>query len=137
MTGIGDDDLFGNLRQCFEAVQHEEAALLNAASRVNYRYHELGTVYVQIASRYEECREQLLTSKAFHRHAFPKVSQAYIERFGEAIPLKLRKRLERARKFYLLVDLFSPTVLQHAKLINVSWIDRISFRMFEELKKSI
>lgn len=143
------------------SVQSSEVALEAAFINTSRAYHQLGVLYVAFA----ECLfsdgpiDRRVESTAFHRIAFPRLLEHIKQSLSDA-PLisasgdaesastqsrlegalgislsALRKRLERARKFFCLVDIFGTAgVLQLRPVISVVNVDKLSFQVLAEAR---
>ncbi|CAO1639528.1 unnamed protein product [Sympodiomycopsis kandeliae] len=111
-----------------DGVDRVEAVARDVNSRVARAYHLLGEAYVEYARRtFDQCPSPSTT--AFHRLVFGSALLSLRALHG---PVKsstsgVKKRLERARKFWILVSIFGEPVLLLADQITVSRIDRLSF----------
>jgi hypothetical protein len=107
-----------------------------ASCRVAYEYFRLGTEYVEYINAKEDSPPPV-HCQSFHRVALPHL--ALITKALTKSTLThsaLLKRLERARKVWLLVSLFGKDILTAKAVANISFLDKIPFTVFGDLATS-
>ncbi|PWN24351.1 hypothetical protein BDZ90DRAFT_276394 [Jaminaea rosea] len=112
-------------------VGQAEATSLTVTHRVNRAYYDLGAAYVHFAElTFDSCPSA--SSSTFHQLVFGSVvvairamaAEPALQTMSEA---GLKKRLERSRKFFVLVECFGRGVLGLVPLVCVTRLDKLSF----------
>lgn len=111
-----------------DSVDRAEAVAREFGSRVARAYYLLGEAYVEYGRRtFDQC--PLPSTTAFHKLVFGSALLSLRALHGPARSSAsgLKKKLERARKFWILVSIFGEPVLLLTDHITVSRVDRLSF----------
>lgn len=108
-----------------------------SSHKVNTAYYSLGKLYREVTHEDRAARVLDICTSDFHKAAFPGFLRLTSEKF-ELIGLAgIKKRMERARKFVGLVDMFGDTILAMVDVINVIQVDKITFKMLLTLRKEL
>lgn len=114
--------------RCIEQLWQDETNLIRSSNRVNRSYYKLGEAYVLLAGLPAQAELTDIASRKFHRKGFSKVTETYLKYEKDKQSSGLRKRLERARKFYIIGHLFGTAVLDRHDIINVGAVDSLPFK---------
>jgi hypothetical protein len=128
----GGDRLLDLLRSVMKMEVNSE----EASCRVAYEYFRLGKEYVEYISARED-NPPPVHSQSFHRVALPHL--ALITKALTKSTLThgaLLKRLERARKVWLLANLFGKDILTAKAVASISYLDTVPFTIFGDLATS-
>jgi len=117
-------------------VEMSERQLGVASTKVNCAYFALGQVYMQVAKDRFGAVVPNISSTAFHKIAFPYFmdivsSTVTTGRAG------MKKKMERARKFFALVELFGANVVSFTSAVNVFQVDKLTFKMLLLLQSEL
>ncbi|PWN86713.1 hypothetical protein FA10DRAFT_263215 [Acaromyces ingoldii] len=143
-TAISTSDLFEHSSQSLDrssrvslalrSLGHAESLHYGASQDVNSRYFEFGHAYANLIVSSATSSLDYVASKGFHDEAYPALLKILQNQRSEpANYAGLRKRAERARKFFIVAHLFGISILERAELINVSKIDTITFAMLSSI----
>lgn len=136
MEDVGDTDAY-QLRANLEAILQGEKEQDNLGKRVNEMYFALGSTYVSWARKLVPgLPDTAVATRSFSKVAFPAVVTAYAH--AHTPPLfGLKKKLERARKFFILGSLFGPDIFLEKPFLTVAWVDKIAFHVLQVLKENL
>jgi hypothetical protein len=132
VQGPSGDRLLEVLRSVIKMENTSE----EATSQVAYEYFRLGKEYVEYISAKEDSAPPV-HSQSFHRVALPHlalITKALTK--SELTRAALLKRLERARKVWLLAKLFGNEILTAKAVANISFLDTVPFTVFGDLATS-
>lgn len=131
------DDLSGeSLLDILQSVMQMETMSEQAACRVAHEYYRLGREYVKYISTKEDSPPPV-HSQSFHRVALPHLALITKALTGSMLThAALLKRLERARKVWLLTSLFGNGILTAKAVANISFLDTVPFTVFGTLATS-
>jgi hypothetical protein len=118
------------------SVMKMETTSEQASCRVAYEYFRLGKEYVEFIKNKEDNLPQI-HSQSFHRVALPHlalVTKALTK--STLTHSALLKRLERARKVWLLANLFGKEILTAKAVASISFLDTVPFTVFGDLSTS-
>jgi hypothetical protein len=124
------------LLDLLRSVMKMEVNSEEATCRVAFEYFRLGKEYVEYINAREN-KPPPVHSQSFHRVALPHL--ALITKALTKSTLThsaLLKRLERARKVWLLANLFGKDILTAKAVANISFLDTIPFTIFGDLATS-
>ncbi|PWN86456.1 hypothetical protein FA10DRAFT_57679 [Acaromyces ingoldii] len=142
-TAISTSDLFkhssrldrsSRVSHALRSLGHAESQHYGASQDVNSKYFEFGQAYADLIVSSATSSLDYVASKAFHDEAYPVLLRILQNQRSEpANYAGLRKRAERARKFFIIAHLFGISILERAELINVTKIDTITFAMLSSI----
>ena len=128
---VGDTDAY-QLRANLEAILQGEKEQDKLGKRVNEMYFALGSTYVAWARKLvPSLPDTAIASRSFSKVALPAVVTAYAH--AHTIPplFGLKKKLERARKFFILGSLFGTDIFLEKPFLTVAWVDKIAFHVMQ------
>ena len=124
------------LLDLLRSVMNMEVNSEQASCRVAYEYFRLGKEYIAYIDARED-NPPPVHSQSFHRVALPHlalITKALTK--SSLTHSALLKRLERARKVWLLANLFGKEILTAKAVANISFLDTIPFTVFGDLATS-
>lgn len=137
MENVGDTDAY-QLRANLEAILQGEKEQDNLGKRVNEMYFALGSTYVSWARKLVPgLPDTAVATRSFSKVALPAVVTAYARDHTIRPLFGLKKKLERARKFFILGSLFGPDIFLEKPFLTVAWVDKIAFHVLQVLKENL
>ncbi|PWN18372.1 hypothetical protein BCV69DRAFT_71132 [Microstroma glucosiphilum] len=129
------------LASALSNVAETESIGMNLTHRINQAYFRLGEAYVNFGkSTFESCPAP--DSTAFHALVFGSAVVAMRAGASEQVDQTvseagLKKRLERARRFWFVVQCLDERVLELVDILCVSRLDKISFVRLRQMAQTL
>ncbi|CAO1637606.1 unnamed protein product [Jaminaea pallidilutea] len=122
-------------------VAETESVVRKLTHRVNRAYFELGKAYVAFGRcTFSSCPPA--DSAAFHTLVFGSAIVALRATVGDGMARDspeagLKKKLERARKYWIVVECFGERALELVDLLCVTRLDKVSFARLRQIAQTI
>ena len=132
----GQDKSAGELVKLhLEKLSTAEIDFTQARKKVRLAYFDLGQAYAQWIFELLPTLDVPVTSKTFHREAYPIVQTQLLKLYRQPNKFSVLKRLERARKFFQMGSLLGVETLAACEDLTVKRIDKISMDSLTLLEK--
>ena len=118
-----------------EKLSTAEIDFSQAREKVRLAYFYLGQAYAQWIFELLPTLDVPVTSKTFHREAYPIVQANLLKLCKQSNESSILKRLERARKFFRMGSLIGVEKLAECEDLTVKRMDKISMESLSLLEK--
>ena len=118
-----------------EKLSTAEIDFSQAREKVRLAYFYLGQAYAQWIFELLPTLDVPVTSKTFHREAYPIVQAHLLKLCKQSNESSILKRLERARKFFHMGSLIGVETLTECEDLTVKRMDKISMESLSLLEK--